>query len=139
MDMQKHIRSKYKIKNKGEIFIMKTKENLVSEAQIDEWKSQHGHVYKINIDGDIVIYRRLKRKEYFDLMIETDIDQEEENDSSKRAERLFNRQAGVCKLAILYPENAEELIENSAGLAIGLSEEIMARSGFNFVNESEEL
>ena len=40
--------------------------------------------------------------------------------------------------AMLYPFNAEELIEENAGLATVLSEEILARSGFA-ISYTEEL
>lgn len=113
--------------------------NTLSQAQIDEWKAEYGHVYKTADGKDTIIYRPIRRSEYRKLMIDTDITAEEALDTEKRIERLENRQTELCNLTVLYPDNIIELLEERAGLALNLSDEIMGHSGFNNLKESEEL
>ena len=113
----------------------------ISQAQIDEWKAEYGYVYKTMDGKRPIIYRPIRRNEYRQLMLDTDIPIEDENDAEKRFERLSARQIGICKITVLYPE-AEELskmLENKAGLAVSLSNEIMDYSGFDSLAKTEEL
>jgi hypothetical protein len=118
---------------------MKIDKDAVSQAQIDEWKAEYGHVYKTASGNDPIIYRSVRRSEYTKLMLDTDITDEEEEIVEKRIERTDNRRLGICRIAVLYPENIEDMLENQAGLANILAEEIMAHSGFLPLKESEEL
>lgn len=118
---------------------MKIDKDTVTQAQIDEWKAEYGHVYKTANGKDAIIYRPLRRSEYTKLMLETDISEEEEENVEKRVERTDNRRLGICHATVLYPENIDEMIEAQAGLANILAEEIMAHSGFLPLKESEEL
>jgi len=113
--------------------------NALSQAQIEEWKASYGHVYKTADSDDTIIYRPIRRSEYTRLMLETDISDEEAQDQEKRIERLENRQTALCKVTVLYPDNILDLIEERAGLASNLADEIMAHSGFNALAKSEEL
>lgn len=118
---------------------MNISEDAISKAQIEEWKKEFGHVYKTANGNDAIIYRPVRRSEYTQLMLETDISDEDEEVAEKRIERTDNRRIGICKLSVLYPEDIDTMLENQAGLANILSEEIMAHSGFLPLQESEEL
>ncbi len=118
---------------------MKTPTNTIAKSQIEEWKAEFGHVYKTSSGGTDIIYRPVRRSEYTELMKDTEIPIESEEDIEARAKRLQDRQDGLCKIAVLYPENIDEILEALAGLASNLSSEIMDHSGFDALSKSEEL
>ncbi len=113
---------------------MKVKENALSQEQIDQWKTEFGHVYKTMSDGNAIIWRKLKRKEYIDIMTSVADDEEGENPQ----QRLYRRQDLVVKTVTLYPNDIEKLIEESGGLATNIAEQVMEKSGFDTA-EAEEL
>jgi hypothetical protein len=102
-----------------------TEENL--DKLIPQWKAQYGKIFKNNIDdNEFVIWRPIKRKEYKELLNEgADVD-------------LMDKQEDIAKLAVLYPADAETLIDSRAGLATVLSEEILKYSGFE-ISETQSL
>ena len=102
------------------------KQNL--EQSIEIWKNQHGKLFKTTIDGEVFIWRRIKRKEYVDI-----VNSGEENTD----EDIFKRQEEVVKTAILYPENIEQILEECAGYTATLSEEILLKSGFGLPSTEE--
>ena len=110
---------------------MKKAENAISQAQIEEWKAAHGHVYKSEIDGEPVIWTRLKRGDYTEIM------GAEEETEDGRAQLLYRRQEEVCRRAILYPADVNAFIESSAGAATVLAEKILDHSGFTISETSE--
>lgn len=116
-------------------------EGALTQADIDGWKALFDHVYKTYSGNQPIIYRPIKRSEYTKLMLSTDIDPADEDDTEKRMERLSSRQVGICKISVLYPdpESTEKLLEDEAGLASNLADEIMDHSGFNALANSEEL
>ena len=121
------------------------KENVISKEQIEEWKSQYGHVYRTYLEGAPIIWRRLRRKEYEEIIINTydddDSDNEEnddEEDPKKRAARMYRRQNMIAKAAVICPENAMELLESYAIAITNISDDVMAKSGFD-MPKSEEL
>lgn len=131
--------NKYIDKNtKGEI-TLKVKDTTIAKTQIDEWKAEFGHVYRTMNGDDPIIYRPIRRSEYTKLMLETDISEEDEEVVEKRIERTENRRTAICSAATLFPEDIEKVLENQAGLAASLAEEIMAHSGFMPLQQSEEL
>lgn len=100
-----------------------TKKDLSLEEKIAIWKAAHGRIYKNTIDGESIIWRAVKRGEYKQLLkINEDLEEED---------RLLAKQEATVKMVTLYPENIEELIEQKAGLATVLSDEILAKSGFD--------
>lgn len=107
---------------------MNTK-NAVNQEQLNDWKKEHGHIYKTTVGDDTIIWRKLRRKEYVETMIA-----ETESPDTK----IFDRQDSIVKMCTLYPENIEELIENEAGLAGAVADEILMKSGFD-ISETEEL
>ena len=118
----------------------KTK-GVLTQADIDAWKAMYDHVYKTYSNNQAIIYRPIKRSEYTRLMLDTDIDPADEQDTEKRMERLSSRQVGICKISVLYPPEKEtdKLLEDEAGLASNLADVIMDHSGFNALANSEEL
>lgn len=101
------------------------------QAKIQAWKAEHGKVFKTVIDGEDYIWRKLKRKEYVALM---SVKSEEEDLDA----RIYERQEEIAKLVILFPENITELVEENAGLATTIADEVIARSGFG-ITETQEL
>lgn len=101
------------------------------QARVQAWKAEHGKVFKTVIDGEDYIWRKLKRKEYVALM---SVKSEEEDLDA----RIYERQEEIAKLVTLYPENIAELVEENAGLATTIADEVIARSGFG-ITETQEL
>ena len=88
---------------------------------IEAWKKQYKKIFKNEIDGEVIIWRRLKRGEYKEILKL----EEEDQDSS-----ILVKQERLTIATVLYPFNVDALIEENAGLATVLSEEILAKSGF---------
>ena len=99
------------------------------EAYLDTWKAQYKRIFKNEIDGEVIIWRRLKRGEYKEIL-KADIEEEED--------KILTKQELMVKTAILYPFDVDTLIDENAGLATVLSEEILAKSGFA-ISYTEEL
>ena len=122
------------------------KSNTISKEQIEEWKNEYGHIYRTFLDGNPIIWRRLKRKEYEEITISTaddelDLNEDEEDTpdvARKRTARMYNRQNMISQAAIIYPENAMDLLNNYALAITNISDDVMARSGFD-MPKSEEL
>lgn len=90
------------------------------DAYIDQWKAIHKRIFKNEIHGETIIWRRLKRGEYKEILkAETEED-----------DRILAKQELMVKAAVLYPFDVDSLIDENAGLATVLSEEILAKSGF---------
>ena len=117
------------------------KGTTISQAQIDEWKAEYGYVYKTMDGNKPIIYRPIRRDEYRQLMLDTDIPIEEENNPESRFERLSSRQIGICEITVLFPFKDEltKMLNNKAGLASSLANEIMDHSGFDTLAKTEEL
>ena len=122
------------------------KSNTISKEQIEEWKNEYGHIYRTFLDGNPIIWRRLKRKEYEEITISTaddelDLNEDEEDTpdvARKRTARMYNRQNMIAQAAIIYPENAMDLLNNYALAITNISDDVMAISGFD-MPKSEEL
>lgn len=121
------------------------KENTISKEQIEEWKSQYGHVYRTYLEGTPIIWRRLRRKEYEEIIVGTyddgsdnDEDDDDDEDPKKRTARMYRRQNMIAKTAVIYPENAIELLESYAVAITNISDDVMSKSGFD-MPKSEEL
>lgn len=122
------------------------KSNTISKEQIEEWKNEYGHIYRTFLDGNPIIWKRLKRKEYEEITISTaddelDLNEDEEDTpdvARKRTARMYNRQNMIAQAAIIYPENAMDLLNNYALAITNISDDVMAKSGFD-MPKSEEL
>lgn len=100
------------------------------EHQVNEWKSKWRRVFKTVIDGEVFVWRQLRRKEFVEL---TNTYSDTQNGGT------FELQDRIVKTAMLYPENIAEVIESSAGLSSILSEEIVSKSGFDVDKETQEM
>ena len=116
--------------------------NLTPEEEmqkaIEQGKKKFGKVYKTNLADEFIIWRKLKRSEYKEIMnIQLYKDQEikkedgsieiiqvEDNDAT-----FDLRQEEIAKRVILYP-NAENIVEDMAAVADIISTECMIKSGF---------
>lgn len=110
---KKAIRSLEQVKTQEE-----TEDNF--EAYLDTWKAQYKRIFKNEIDGEVIIWRRLKRGEYKEIL-KADTGEED---------KILTKQELMVKASVLYPFDVESLIDENAGLATVLSEEILAKSGF---------
>lgn len=100
------------------------------ERQIPVWKAEYGKIFKSVIDGDIYIWRKLKRKEYTDIMSSY-------KDQPQVTDRIYERQEKITETIVLYPYNIVELVKNSAGLATTISDEALLKSGFDLATTEE--
>ena len=128
---------------KGEIKMAATKKiNLTPEEEmqkaIEQGKKKFGKVYKTNLADEFIIWRKLKRSEYKEIMnIQLYKDQEiKKEDGSveiiqvEDSDATFDlRQEEIAKRVILYP-NAENIVEDMAAVADIISTECMIKSGF---------
>ena len=128
---------------KGEIKMAATKKiNLTPEEEmqkaIEQGKKKFGKVYKTNLADEFIIWRKLKRSEYKEIMnIQLYKDQEiKKEDGSVEIIQVEDndatfdlRQEEIAKRVILYP-NAENIVEDMAAVADIISTECMIKSGF---------
>lgn len=96
------------------------------EIIAEELKKEHKEVYITDIAGLQIVWRKLKRSEYKELMT-TKFDDNEELE-------FLEKQDFVAKKVILYPENVEELLEEYAGVADLIATETMIKTGFGLTN-----
>lgn len=96
------------------------------EAIAENFKKDHKEVYITDVAGLQIVWRKLKRSEYKELMT-TEFSENEEL-------QFLEKQDFIAKQVILYPENVEELIEEYAGLSEIIATETMLRTGFGLTN-----
>lgn len=113
-----------KVKTTG----VKTK--LTLEDKIKEWKKTYSKLYKNEFEDKTIIWKILSRKDFKDVL--------NMSDELSQEDRLLTKQEITTLKSVLYPENIAELIEQNAGLATTLSEEILSKSGFE-LSETEAL
>ena len=117
-------------KQKQEEQVEKTEEKeTLSKKQIVDWKSKHGKIYKTTIGDDVYIWRKIKRKEYVDIMAK--------EAGATDQERIYNRQDEIAKAVTIYPENFPEIMEENAGVASTIADEALAKSGFDIPSTEE--
>ena len=104
-------------------------EDVITQKQIMEWKKKHGKIFKTTVGDDVYIWRKLKRKEYVDIMSQELGDTENE--------RIYKRQEEMAKAVVIYPEKFAELMEENAGVASTIADEALARSGFDITTTEE--
>lgn len=97
----------------------KTIEQIAEEIRKREGLKE---VFITDIADQKVIWRRLKRSEYKEVMTK------EYNENEDLA--YFEKQEFVASKVILYPENVEELLEDFAGIADIIATETMIKTGF---------
>jgi hypothetical protein len=90
------------------------------QSKVEEWKSLYKSIYLTEFeDGEVFIWRTLKRKEFKDIV------KVEGADAMYREER-------VCERCVLWPEKYDfiAMTAGKAGAPTLLSEQIMSKSGF---------
>lgn len=101
---------------------MKITEDLI--AIKEKLKKQYGTVYE-TIDGDdVYLWRKLKRSEHIEL-----VKMKFDEDMDPEVAYLL-RQDQVAKMVLLYPENVDEVLEESAGIATVIYQDCITKSGF---------
>lgn len=108
--------------------VEETKVIQLSEVEIlaNQLKEEHGEVFVTNIAGIQIIWRKLKRSEYKEIM-STKFDANEDI-------QYFERQDAMAKKVILYPENVDRLLEDYAGVSDIIATETMIKTGFGIAN-----
>lgn len=102
---------------------LENKEEFNEEQAIKKWKDQWGKVYKSTIDGEAYIWRKLRRKEYVQIMAQKAIEGEEDS-------KFYERQDEIAKIVVLFPANIGEILETNAGLGTTIADEVLMKSGF---------
>ena len=100
-------------------------EQVLSAEQINAWKAEFGRVFKTDIGEDSVIWRKIRRREYGEVM-----DDNFGGEGITDYTRVLLRQEAIVAKCALWPENIVEVIENNAGLATSVADEIVIHSGF---------
>lgn len=98
---------------------------MATEQQINEWKTQHGSIYRANVGGTDYIFRTLNRDDY--IAIQGKALMEGVN---------FDNEYEVVKTCLLEGFDEQDM-KNKGGIVSVLSEKIMLRSGFQQVEEEE--
>ena len=128
---------------------MKQNVNLTQEEQIqqviDKAKKKHGKVYKTELADEVIIWRKLKRGEYKEIMNLVVMKEEPKIDADGNPvlDELGNnimeqvpddfatydlRQEEMAKAVIIYP--GPQIVEDMAAVADVISEECLSKSGF---------
>lgn len=108
--------------------------NLISQQQIDAWRLQYGELYRTYLNNQSFIWHKIRRKDYIALMTDEEMSNVENGEL-----RIFLRQEKIIKLCVLYPDSVtlENLVENNAGIAGNIADEIMMASGFRPVSTEQ--
>ena len=107
-----------------EVEAVEVKQEKTIEQIAKDIKKEHGlkEVFITDIADQKVIWRKLKRSEYKEVMTR----EYDENEDLA----YFEKQDFVASKVILYPENVEELLEDFAGIADIIATETMVKTGF---------
>lgn len=96
------------------------------EAIAEDFKKDHKEIFITDVAGLQLVWRKLKRSEYKELMT-TEFSENEDL-------QFLEKQDFIAKKVILYPENVEELIEEYAGVSEIIATETMLKTGFGLTN-----
>lgn len=99
------------------------KEKLI-EQTAEEIKEKYRlrEVFITNVADMYIVWRKLKRSEYKEIMTQTYSENEDL--------AFYEKQDDIARKVILYPENVEELIEEFAGVSDIIASETMVKTGF---------
>lgn len=116
------------VKKKEEVAQEETQVIQLSDVAIlaNQLKEEHGEVFLTEIAGIEIIWRKLKRSEYKEIMSKKYDDNEDI--------QYFERQDAMAKKVILYPENVDRLLEDYAGVSDIIATETMIKTGFGIAN-----
>lgn len=109
-------------------------EKVVSNQQINAWKQEFGEVYRTDLNGQVYLWHKLRRKDYIDIMSNAEFSNIENSEV-----KVFLRQEEILRRGALFPngEALDYIIENNAGVAANISDEIMLASGFRAVRSEK--
>ena len=104
---------------------------LTLEEKIVQWKKIYKKVFSSQIDGTEYIWHRISRKDYNDVM--------EINVGDSIEDKIYNRQIEIIKASVLNMDEEEinSKIDELAGLASSLADEILNKSGFSIESTVE--
>ena len=107
---------------------------MISQQQLNEWKLRYGDLYRTYLNGQNYIWHKIKRKDYIALMTDQELSSLDNSEL-----RIFLRQEKITKMCVIYPEAdvLADIVENNAGVAGNLSDEIMMISGFRPVSSEQ--
>jgi hypothetical protein len=112
-----------------------TRTTKLTTELIQEFKDVYKKIFKtVMLDGSPIIWRRLSRAEYKQIMAKSE-------SVADTSDRLWMREEDMCRQAVLYPclEELEEIMAENCGIASIVSDEIMEKSGFRVKSRTEEL
>jgi hypothetical protein len=121
---------------KKEEMILTPEEQM--QKAIENGKKKHGKVYKTILADEAIIWRKLKRSEYKEVMnifIYENVEVVDEEGNVTVEQRVDEdatfdiRQEEIAKRVILYPA-ANKIVEDMAAVAEIISTECMIKSGF---------
>ena len=109
-------------------------DKFVNKQQIDAWKQEFGEIYRTDLNGQVYIWHKLRRKDYIDIMSNAEFSNIENSEV-----KVFLRQEEILRRGALFPSGKEldYIIENNAGVAANISDEIMLASGFRAVRSEK--
>lgn len=109
-------------------------DKFVDRQQIDAWKQEFGEIYRTDLNGQVYIWHKLRRKDYIDIMSNAEFSNIENSEV-----KVFLRQEEILRRGALFPSGKEldYIIENNAGVAANISDEIMLASGFRAVRSEK--
>jgi len=100
-------------------------EEKISQEQIKEWKDKYKFVYRATIDGVDYYFRTLSRDDYMVI-----------TEKQQVAGTTLDYELETVKTCLLNKMD-EATIKAKSGVVTVLSERIMAKSGFQSVEEEE--
>ena len=121
---------------KKEEMILTPEEQM--QKAIENGKKKHGKVYKTILADEAIIWRKLKRSEYKEVMnifIYENVEVVDEEGNTTVEQRVDEdatfdiRQEEIAKRVILYPA-ANKIVEDMAAVAEIISTECRSKSGF---------
>ena len=112
------------------MIIQDQNKDLTLEEKIALWRKEYKSIYKTVIDDEIYIWRKIKRSEYVD-MHNAIFNNDEIPDDLK----FWIKQEEITKTVLLYPTDADEAIEESAGISTVISQDCLNRSGFGALSQ----
>ena len=120
-----------KLEKKNTVENQENVKELTIEEKIMQWKKIYKKVFSSQIDGTEYIWHRISRKDYNDVM--------EINVGDSIEDKIYNRQVEIIKVSVLNMDEEEinSKIDELAGLASSLADEILNKSGFSIESTVE--
>lgn len=110
-----------------EVKVEKTKPiEMIAEELKEKYKLKEVFITEISGTDLQIIWKRLKRSEYKEILTDT---YSEDPDLA-----FYEKQEAFAKKVILYPENVDELIEDFAGISDYIASETMIKTGFGITS-----